>query len=82
MTVFDRIQARWICGMCGNPINGDEQVASLHLTRKEGGGVSIQVHALCLKPHLHNGQKDVIDDAATVDEQQRIWERAVPPDAR
>ena len=75
MTEFARTQVRFTCGLCGKPINASDQVASFYVTRKGGGERSVEAHGLCLKPHLH-GAPDFVDDAATVDERQAIWDKS------
>jgi hypothetical protein len=77
MKNFDIGRARITCGLCGKPIDNDQQVASVHVTRRNGGGRSVEIHALCLKPHLHKAEfGNFIDDAATVDQRQQIWDRS------
>ena len=78
MPEHTEVRVRWSCGLCGKPIAKDQQIATLFVTQRTGGEASVQIHAQCVKPHVNKATVgDMIDEAATVDERQRIWDKAL-----
>lgn len=78
MPEHTEVGVRWTCGLCGKPIAKDQQIATLSVTQRTGGEAQVQIHAQCVKPHVNKATvRDMIDEAATVDERQRIWDKAL-----
>jgi hypothetical protein len=78
MSDHTEVRVHWSCGLCGKPIAKDQQIATLFVTQRTGGQASVEIHAQCVKPHVNKAKVgDMIDEAATVDERQRIWDKAL-----
>jgi hypothetical protein len=78
MPEHTEVRVRWSCGLCGKPIEKDQQIATLAVTRRTGGQAQVEIHAQCVKPHVDKATVgEMIDEAATVEERQRIWDTAL-----
>jgi hypothetical protein len=74
----NEVRVHFVCGLCGNRIAKDQPVGTLFVTYSSGRQGSVEIHAECVKPYLDEPTAgDLMDDAATVDERQRIWDKAL-----